>query len=262
MKRFALIALLTTGLLSCGGPNNNVITNATNPSEKSSANKFAVVELYTSEGCTSCPAAEALMPKLKNMYKDQLYLLEFHVDYWDRNGWKDPYSNIAFSNRQQKYADFFSKSGSLVYTPQAIVNGKSGINGSNEASLKSLINTELQQKDNKDISLTVNDINKNNITISYNAPLDAKEVLNIALVQTDITTNVKGGENEGKKLQHMNVVRSFQTLKDKSGSLNLTLPDNLPAKDFQIIAYMQNTSDFRVSGAKQIDVRKEAVTKN
>lgn len=262
MKRFALIALLTTGLFSCGGPNNNVITNATNPSEKSSANKFAVVELYTSEGCTSCPAAEAIMPKLKNMYKDQLYILEFHVDYWDRNGWKDPYSNAAYGNRQQKYADFFSKTGSLVYTPQAIVNGKSGINGSNEASLKSIINTELQQKDNKDISLAVNDINNGNVSLTYNAALDTKEVLNIALVQTDITTNVKGGENEGKKLQHMNVVRSFQTVKDKSGTVNLILPDNLPARDFQIIAYAQNASDYHVTAAKQIDVRKEAISKN
>jgi hypothetical protein len=256
MKRFTGILLLSIGLISCGGTKENTTT--TQAPSAVMGNGFAVVELFTSEGCSSCPLAEALMPKIKNEYKNNVYILEFHVDYWDHNGWKDPYSDKAYSTRQQNYADHFNKNNPTVYTPQAIVNGKNGINGSVEASLKSLINTELQQNRSKDIELNISSA-KDQITVSYNTALNNNEVINIALVQLKPASNIKGGENTGKALEHMNVVRAFVSQNKDNGVVNITMPNDLSPRDLHIIAYTQNTASRYITGAKEAGIQKEGL---
>ena len=84
---------------------------------------FAVVELFTSEGCSSCPPADAAIATLLNKNLDKTYILSFHVDYWNKLGWKDNFSKQEYSARQQDYARSLSLQG--VYTPQVIVNGTS-----------------------------------------------------------------------------------------------------------------------------------------
>jgi hypothetical protein len=84
---------------------------------------FAVVELFTSEGCSSCPPADDLVAKIQKENNDQpVYILAFHVDYWNNLGWKDSFSSSAFSKRQNQYADWLNLRS--VYTPQVIVNGR------------------------------------------------------------------------------------------------------------------------------------------
>src|ERR1700733_12538487 len=80
---------------------------------------FAVVELFTSEGCSSCPPADEVLAKIATEYKDYVYVLGFHVDYWDRLGWKDVYSSADYTRRQQEYARAFKLSS--IYTPEAVV---------------------------------------------------------------------------------------------------------------------------------------------
>ena len=95
------------------------------------AEPFAVVELFTSEGCSSCPPAEALLNQIHPRAAksgQRIYTLAFHVDYWDRLGWKDPFSEAAYSQRQNSYANGFGED--RIYTPQMIVNGRGGFVGS------------------------------------------------------------------------------------------------------------------------------------
>lgn len=256
MKGIASILVLCLSLLSCSSTKEN--TAASNvQSPIINGNGFAIVELFTSEGCTSCPMAEALMPKLKDAYGNKVTILEFHVDYWDHNGWKDPYSDKTYSLRQQNYADHFNHSNPTIYTPQAIVNGKSGINGSVEASLKSLINTELQQTPSKEIELNISNPSKDKITVSYSTTLDNKEVLNIALIQLKPSANIKTGENAGKALQHMNVVRALVSETKDNGTINFTLPDDLSPKEFHIVAYTQNATSRYITAVKESEIQKE-----
>src|SRR5476649_2001101 len=94
---------------------------------------FAVIELFTSEGCSSCPPADALVAKVQKESADKpVYILAFHVDYWNRLGWKDAFSSAEYSYRQSQYARWLKLSS--VYTPQIVVNGHTEFVGSEEGS--------------------------------------------------------------------------------------------------------------------------------
>ena len=103
---------------------------------------FAVIELFTSEGCSSCPPADALVARVqKESANEPVYILAFHVDYWNRLGWKDVFSSSEYSDRQNQYAMWLKLSS--VYTPQAIVNGRTEFVGSEEGTLRNAIKTGL-----------------------------------------------------------------------------------------------------------------------
>src|SRR5690606_7180656 len=101
---------------------------------------FAVVELFTSEGCSSCPPAEALVGRLAAGNRNrQLYILALHVDYWDHQGWKDRFRRAKYTARQQQYAAWMNHA--LVYTPQLVVNGQTQVVGSDERAVLDAIQT-------------------------------------------------------------------------------------------------------------------------
>lgn len=106
---------------------------------------FAVVELFTSEDCSSCPSADALVAKIQEENKDKpVYILAFHVDYWNRLGCKDVFSDPSFTKRQRQYAGWLRLS--TVYTPQAIINGNKEFVGSQETTMRKAIKESLDKK--------------------------------------------------------------------------------------------------------------------
>lgn len=121
---------------------------------------FAVIELFTSEGCSSCPPADNLVSKILRENKQDVYILSFYVDYWNRLGWKDNFSQAAFSNRQQQYSRYLSLDG--VYTPQIVVNGTDQFVGSDETHLRSSLNKGLKQE--SDLSIEASETNNERIT--------------------------------------------------------------------------------------------------
>src|SRR5579871_1462623 len=113
-------------------------------SRTSPATGFAVVELFTSEGCSSCPPADQLIARIQQEEKDQpVYILAFHVDYWDRLGWKDACSDHRYTQRQNQYASWFKLQS--IYTPEIVVNGRDEFVGSQEKTLRSAIVSGLGQ---------------------------------------------------------------------------------------------------------------------
>ncbi|HMH20282.1 MAG TPA: DUF1223 domain-containing protein [Puia sp.] len=210
------------------------------------AQGFAVIELFTSEGCSSCPPADVALSDLAVAYPGKVYALGFHVDYWDKLGWKDAYSSSDYTDRQKEYTRILRVRSS--YTPQAIINGWHQMNGSDETQLKAAIEEELSKPVEKTIELHA-DFDGKKIKVSYKLINPGMDRLNVALVQSHAESQVRAGENSGHTLQHVNIVRDFKTEGpgsggSGSGSMSFKLPKGLAAKDIKVIAYLQNTGEW------------------
>jgi len=213
---------------------------------------FAVVELFTSEGCSSCPPADKAVADLLAKKFENVYILSFHVDYWNRLGWIDPFSQSLFSARQRKYATIFSLNS--VYTPQVIVNGGSEFVGSNENRLHATIQNELSKAAQSDIHINTKRTD-NTVTVTYTTTNQNKDVLHLAVVQSQATTVVKKGENAGRNLHHVNIVRALHTFDIKqNGSLTIEIPKELASVALQLIAYTQSRESLKILGADQKDL--------
>jgi len=218
--------------------------------ESRASSGIAVVELFTSEGCSSCPPADQLLSDLKNQNNPQIFLLAFHVDYWNYLGWKDPFSDAKYSARQSEYASTLYYD---VYTPQMIVNGKKVFVGSNRPEANDAIKDALNHPASLQIKFE-SDYNKQRKTLAVKYALDGDlkdQVLNIALIENDATNNVSRGENSGKTLHHVNVVRNFKSvpLSNTSAEVSVHLPDDLAPKNTSLILYSQNEKTKEVTGA-------------
>ncbi len=219
------------------------------PEKKSTKKGFAVVELFTSEGCSSCPSADETVARLLAKNKENVFILAYHVDYWNRLGWKDPFSKPEYSQRQSQYASKFNLNS--VYTPQVIVNGSSQFVGSDENKLNNTIEKNLQKEPSQHISINTKR-SDNMITVNYAIDGDDVVLLNLALVQSEATTSVKRGENSGRTLHHVNIVRALKTIDAKgNGNITIEIPNELASIPLQIIAYTQAKKSYQILGADQ-----------
>ena len=173
-------------------------------------NGFALVELFTSEGCSSCPAADELAAVIDGEKNKNVYVLSFHVDYWNRLGWNDRFSNAAFTNRQEQYAAILKLES--IYTPQLVVNGKTEFVGSDERKLRNTIQHELKNTSPAVIELSTGITGSNTLEVSCTTQNASNGILNIALVQKHAETSVKKGENAGKVMKHTNIVRDLKKI--------------------------------------------------
>ena len=219
---------------------------------KTAKEGFAVVELFTSEGCSSCPSADAVIAKLLAKDIDAVYILSYHVDYWNRLGWKDEFSDSKFSERQQQYARNLSLEG--VYTPQVVVNGTTEFVGSNEAALNNAISMGTNNGTKSNLKFSA--ARKSNIVIvSYNITGKETVLLNTAVVLPEAETKVKRGENGGKTLHHVNIVSNLKVAEVKgSGELSIEIPAQLIGKPIKIIAYTQSKQSLKVLGADEVSM--------
>nr|WP_067056743.1 DUF1223 domain-containing protein [Mucilaginibacter sp. L294] len=213
---------------------------------------FAVVELFTSEGCSSCPPADELLAKIqKETAGKPVYILAYHVDYWNRLGWKDVFSKAEYSQRQSTYSKWLKLSG--VYTPQAIVNGQTEFVGSAQGTLHNAINAGLKNEAKAQITLSNVVVNGHIATLKYNAAGYADNTsLQLALVQKNAVSHIKSGENGGRTLSHIQIVNELKGIplsKNKPGETTIKLPDNFTATGFELIAFLQNNTTGQITGA-------------
>lgn len=214
------------------------------------ANGFALVELFTSEGCSSCPPADETVGRLRG-WKKNVYFLSFHVDYWDYLGWKDIFSNAAYSKRQQNYGDLFHLSS--IYTPQIIVNGMDQFVGSDETRLRTTIETDLKEIPVAEVQIKVHTGNNNQIAVSSTTNSNSDLKMNVALIQNFTRDHIQRGENKGLELNHYFTVGDFQSLPVNNGSNTtfLNIPSGLKASDCSVIAFLQNPQTGHVLAATQ-----------
>lgn len=216
-----------------------------------------VVELFTSEGCSSCPAADAALRELENAQPIpgvEVLALGEHVDYWNRLGWKDPFSSTQFTERQRAYAAFF-KEGS--YTPQAVVNGRYELVGSRRQELRQRI-AEAARTPRAVVTLAPATAGTLALVVSkLPAGTTATQVL-LALTETGLATQVGRGENAGQLLRHAAVVRALHSLGavGADGTFSATVPFTLDpgwkTDHLRAVALVQETSSHRIVGVASL----------
>jgi len=248
--------IITAGILAFSAFALSAFVNPKKPAvAKFNANKgFAVIELFTSEGCSSCPPADAVVAKLQKESADKpIYILAYHVDYWNHLGWKDAFSDPDYSKRQREYAKTLNISS--VYTPQIVVNGKTEFVGSEEGTLRNAIKTALQKDAPAQLTLTNMQISHNAVQVHY----DAKEVGNqsvllLALVQKSAQSHVKAGENSGRMLSHVQIVQKLKTFalsNNKTGTESINLPNEFTPQNWEVIGLIQNTITGEILAASK-----------
>jgi hypothetical protein len=239
------IVLVMTTILA-----NRTLASKSSISRTIEGDGFVVLELFTSEGCSSCPAADELLAKVQREAGDKpVYVLAYHVDYWDRQGWRDVFSNPAYSARQYKYA---GKLGSQVYTPQVVVNGKTEFVGSNRSALAYALSSGF--KGNQVSSLQLQGMRKGNkINLTYQVTaVSIEDELLIAVVQKNAVHEIKSGENGGRTLSHSQIVRSLQTFQlgtTEKGNFVIDLPKDYSTAGWEIIGLLQGKKTMAIHGA-------------
>ncbi len=220
-----------------------------NVATSNTSQKPVVVELFTSEGCSSCPSADKLLAEMSDK-NPNILLLSFHVDYWNRLGWVDSFSKAAYTERQYNYGAAMHLSG--VYTPQAVVNGQSETVGSNRTNITNFIHA------NYKYSAIINSanatINNKIVTVeimSKNVPVNCE--LLVLLVQPHAATKVKGGENGGSYLPHKNVVRDMVVVQPNTNTAKLSAP--FASSDWKVVVLAQNKTNKHIEDVSYTDVK-------
>lgn len=214
---------------------------------ESGNNKNTLVELYTSEGCSSCPPAEEFLNNLKDKSElwKKLIPVAFHVDYWDYIGWKDRFAKKEFGQRQSHYASL--KRASTVYTPAFIINGLSWRPGLFSRSIP----VEKSSAGNLVVSINKNTLQANYTSVTKNHfPLK----LNIAILGMGLTSHIQRGENQGRDSEHEFVVVGFKSVNSNNLKWNTTFPElhNKDAKEYATaiwVSEVNNPTPIQVVGS-------------
>jgi hypothetical protein len=207
-----------------------------------------VVELFTSQGCSSCPPADNLMQKLAK--REDVIALALHVDYWDYIGWKDAFADPAYTKRQKAYA--YAAGKTMVYTPQMIVNGIDDVVGARSMELADLITLHKA----RDTGIRV-DLRRRGDVVEISAEAEAVPAsgpLQIHLVRftPERDINITSGENAGRHISYANVVDDWVVLADWDGQAPLQIEAEAPAGR-PVVILLQEHGPGAILAAARLD---------
>lgn len=265
MKLFLIVGLLTllSGVFALFGINRNAaISHAPQTAENNAVASFppadrqpVVVELFTSEGCYSCPPADKVLAQLSETENPSadVITLSLHVDYWDSQSWRDPFSSLAYSKRQDIYS---ASLGGENYTPQMIVDGREAFVGSDAARAQKAIAKAAQAaKATVELAQTADKIK---IKIS-NAPAHENANVFLAVTENNLASSVRGGENSGRKLTHDSVVRelkSVATLASAQNTLEIEtvfeMKPDWKKENLRLVVFLQENKTRKIFGASRV----------
>jgi hypothetical protein len=221
-----------------------------------------LIELFTSEGCSSCPPADALLQQLDQsptIPGAQLIVLSEHVDYWDHDGWKDPHSSHSLTDRQNVYADHLGLKS--VYTPQMVVDGTTEFLGSNGPSAKQAIE---KARDLEKTPVRISGVSRENPgTLQAHVETDPlpessrarKADVYVVLALNHAESQVAGGENKGRRISHVAVLQSLTKVgtveksKNFAQDVRVKIDPRVDHTNLRLIAFVQEPGQGKVLGA-------------
>jgi len=227
-----------------------------------------IVELFTSEGCSDCPPADAVLTRLaaEAPRGAQVIALGEHVDYWDRQGWRDPFSSAAFSARQVEYVRAMNLQS--AYTPQMVVNGRDEFVGSDYSRASAAIAKAARDARKLRIALTL-DVAKSGVLPAHvqvdtadNSNTKAQTDVYVAVTEDGLQSHVTAGENRGRDLKHSAVVRSLTRIgtiarnsRSWSGGGEIEIDGRWRTAAMRIVAFAQDHDRREILGAATASLR-------
>lgn len=230
------------------------------PKNPAAENKTPVlVELFTSEGCSSCPPADKnliYLDEKQPVEGAEIIALELHVDYWNRLGWTDPFSSAEYSERQSDYSEKFSLDG--VYTPQIVVDGARQFVGGDLREAEKTVGEAVKMPKAK-VELNVAAGDKLQVKIADLPKTDSSAKVFLAVAEDNLSTNVGRGENGGRTLRHTAVVRELKTIGQiTAGNREFTtetavqLQSAWKKDNLKLVVFVQDAATNRIIGVNQI----------
>ncbi|MEU7590501.1 DUF1223 domain-containing protein [Micromonospora sp. NPDC049230] len=219
---------------------------------------FAVVEMFTSQGCSSCPPAEEVLTEIERDARQRgqpVFALGFHVDYWDDLGWPDRFADAAYTARQEAYARAFGTG--RLYTPQMVVNGTVEFVGSDRRRAAGAIASALTSTATTPVTLTAPDLDGQRLTVDYQTAQPPRgAVLHVAIVERGLDSEIARGENAGRTLRQDNVVRAFTSVDPHTerGRVELAAPPDLDPRGATVVGYVQESGTRAILGAAAVDL--------
>jgi hypothetical protein len=234
-----------------------------------------IVELFTSEGCSSCPPADAILLQLQKSQPvagAEVIALSEHVDYWNYIGWSDPFSSAAFSARQETYAQAFRQE--RIYTPQMIVDGQTEFIGSSMDKARDAI-AKAARSPKADVRINVPKTKTENNNQSIRLVVGVKNVPSVnrgdvaevilAITEDNLSSNVSRGENSGRKLAHTAVAREMRALggvdpvtKSFDSETTLAIASGWKRDALRVVVLVQERAHRRVLGAASVKLSEAA----
>lgn len=223
-----------------------------------------VVELFTSEGCSSCPPADALLRELDEQGRwegVEVIALGWHVDYWDRLGWKDRFSAPAYTGRQQDYADAFGSD--QVYTPQMVVDGREEFVGSSRQKARNAI-FRAAAVPKIPVGLKVESVGAESASfaVMFSSPAGAERTrVILAITESGLTSAIGAGENRGETIRHGAVVRALKRLEpaapgqDYRQSFRMPVEKSWKPQHLRAVLLVQDDRTRAVIGAASAALR-------
>ena len=255
MRRISALTILFFGIACVGIAYISTVSGKT--TEAGTPRKAVVVELFTSEGCSSCPPADELLGRLRrdlSAKNVQVIPLGFHVDYWDGLGWKDRFSSAKFTQRQEQYAQALRVDG--PYTPEMVVDGAVEFVGNDAGRAQNTIRQQASQLETAQVKIAAASGDQVSVQVKA-APSSSNALVMLAITEDNLSTQVGSGENGGRTLHHAAVVRDLRqvgTLKD--GGIETTVPLNLQKdwkrNDLHAIVFIQNGPSGKIEGAASV----------
>jgi hypothetical protein len=240
-----------------------LLPQASPPSSGTTARKAVLVELFTSEGCSSCPPADALLGRLGQERRPdgvEVIPLGLHVDYWNFQGWIDRFSSPSYSERQFKYAERFRLQS--PYTPQLVFDGVAESGGDDAARAHNLIEKEALRLALADVQVSLAAQDKDTLQISIKAAAgqDLKGEVMLAYTEDNLASKVGAGENNGRELRHWAVVRelrSLGTLHNNSfqAEVPLKIKKEWKRNDLRAVIFVQDSRSGAIDGAASLSLR-------
>lgn len=219
-------------------------------------NNFVFIELFTSQGDETSPLAEEILYRTVAQEKKngtKIVVLEYHVDYWNRLGWKDPLSKFHFTKRQENYSRVLAEK--ELYTPEVVINGTTSFSGTKESTLKEEIKKASLQTTQFDFTVTKDSIANDTLYISYTTQQANKNaVFRFAITENGISTNVGAGENSNKTLLNNYVVRLLHSSDGikKSAQVKIPIKEIKFNSNVEMIAFVQSKQSMKILGVREL----------
>ena len=212
--------------------------------------KVVLLELFTSQGCSSCPPADRLLAELGR--EEGIVALSFHVDYWDDLGWKDPFASAAWTARQRGYARALGEGG-RVYTPQLVVNGRAHVVGSDRRGAAAAIRAAREAAQAKvELSARARWDGEGRVRVTATARGAGKAEVWAALVESGLTTEVRRGENGGRELGNDVVVRRMDRV--EGGEASLAVASGWRRDHLAAVVFVQDPAGLKVLAAVRTSI--------